>query len=197
MLRFLVILITVLVVVPTLAQAQQRLEDVVYLKNGSIIRGIIVEQIPFKSIKISTLGGSELIYTMDEIVRITKELPIKPKFPTMSEYSFVRMQREKNPGLALGLSFLIVGAGQAYAEEYENAIGHVVIALSCIAAISIYDRDIQDVAIMVGLGNWIWSMVDAPNAVARFNTKLRMQRQLNFNPIIKPDQFSAKLAFRF
>ena len=199
MLRLAVILTTVLVIVPTLAQAQQGLEDVVYLKNGSIIRGIIVEQIPFKSIKISTLGGSELIYTMDEIVRITKEPPIRPKPPMIPEYSPVRVQREKSPGVALGLSFLIVGAGQAYAEEYDDAITHGIIALSCLIVIGMHgDSDIQNAAIVIGLGNWFWSMVDAPTAVERFNTKLRRrQRQLNFNPIIKPGQFGAKLAFRF
>lgn len=197
MLRLTVALLMILVVVPALAQ--QGLEDVVYLKNGSIIRGIIVEQIPFKSIKISTLGGSELIYTMDEIVRITKEPPIKPKPPMISGYGPVRMQREKSPGLALGLSFLLVGAGQAYAGEYENAMGHGIVAISCIAAISITDdSDIQDVALIIGLGNWIWSMVDAPTAVQRFNTKLRRtQRQLSFAPITNPNQFGAKLALQF
>ena len=210
MLRLTVALLMILVVVPALAQ--QGLEDVVYLKNGSIIRGIIVEQIPFKSIKISTLGGSELIYTMDEIVRITKEPPIRPKLPMMSGYNPVKpqspmmsgygpvkMQREKSPGLALGLSFLVVGAGQAYAGEYENAMGHGIVAISCIAAISITDdSDIRDVALIIGLGNWIWSMADAPTAVQRFNTKLRRtQRQLSFVPITNPDQLGAKLALRF
>lgn len=34
--------------------AQTNYEDVVYLKNGSIIHGIIVEQIPNESIKIES-----------------------------------------------------------------------------------------------------------------------------------------------
>lgn len=48
-------------------------QDVVYLKNGSIIRGMIIEQIPNKSIKIQTKDGNVFVYEMDEIEKITKE----------------------------------------------------------------------------------------------------------------------------
>jgi len=58
-------------------------QDVVYLKNGTVIRGIIIEQIPFESIKIETKGGSVFVYTLDEIEKITKE----PKFEQESRVS--------------------------------------------------------------------------------------------------------------
>ena len=48
--------------------------DVVYLKNGSIIKGTIIEQIPNESLKIKTLDGSIFVYEMDEISKISKEL---------------------------------------------------------------------------------------------------------------------------
>jgi len=38
--------------------AQKNMEDVVYLKNESIIRGIIIEQVHNKSIKIQTKDRS-------------------------------------------------------------------------------------------------------------------------------------------
>lgn len=47
--------------------------DVVYLKNGSIIRGLIMEQIPNESLKIQTSDGSLFVYKMEEVVKITKE----------------------------------------------------------------------------------------------------------------------------
>lgn len=47
--------------------------EVVYLKNGSVIRGTIIEQIPNKSIKIQTADGSIFVYPMDEVTKITKE----------------------------------------------------------------------------------------------------------------------------
>lgn len=50
--------------------------EVVYLKNGSIIKGIIVEQVPGESLKIQTADGSLFVFKMDEVLKTTKE-PIK------------------------------------------------------------------------------------------------------------------------
>lgn len=48
-------------------------QDVVYLKNGSIIRGMVIEQIPNESLKIQTADGSIFVYKMEEVQKITKE----------------------------------------------------------------------------------------------------------------------------
>lgn len=48
-------------------------EEVIYLKDGSIIRGTIIEQIPNKSIRIQTKDRNVFSYNMDEIEKITKE----------------------------------------------------------------------------------------------------------------------------
>lgn len=48
--------------------------EVVYLKNGSIIRGMIIEQIPNVSLKIQTRDGNVFVYKMEEVEKITKEL---------------------------------------------------------------------------------------------------------------------------
>ena len=47
----------------------QQMEDVVHLKNGSVIRGMIIEQVPDESLKIQTQDGSLFVYTMDEIAK--------------------------------------------------------------------------------------------------------------------------------
>jgi sRNA-binding regulator protein Hfq len=49
------------------------MEDVVYLKNGSIIRGLIIEQVPNQSIKIQTKDRNVFVFKYDEIEKITKE----------------------------------------------------------------------------------------------------------------------------
>ena len=59
--------------IDALAQNRAQLQDVVYLKNGSIIRGLIMEQIPNKSLKIEMSDGSLLVFQMDEVEKITKE----------------------------------------------------------------------------------------------------------------------------
>lgn len=55
------------------ALAQTNYEDVVYLKNGGVIHGIIIEQIPNKSIKIQTSDRNIFVYPMEEIDKFTKE----------------------------------------------------------------------------------------------------------------------------
>ena len=46
--------------------------EVVYLKNGSIIKGIIIEQIPNEKLKIETKDGNVFVYEFKDIEKITK-----------------------------------------------------------------------------------------------------------------------------
>ncbi len=69
---FLLIIFSV-AALPSFVNAQANYEDVVYLKNGSIIHGTIIEQVPNESIKIKTADGNIFVYKMDEISKLTKE----------------------------------------------------------------------------------------------------------------------------
>jgi hypothetical protein len=66
------LIIAMLVFVAIAAQAQTYV-DVVYLKNGSIIRGIIIEQTPNVSLKIKTGDGNIFVYKMEEVEKLAKE----------------------------------------------------------------------------------------------------------------------------
>ncbi len=89
------------VAMSTVALQAQTLQEVVYLKNGSIIRGIIIEQVPNESLKIETADGSLFVFRMDEVSKITKESPKKAtslksssvSFSTDSEYGWQRAPR--------------------------------------------------------------------------------------------------------
>ena len=50
-----------------------KMEDVVYLRNGSIIRGLIVERVINTSLKIQTKDGSVFVYPINEVEKITIE----------------------------------------------------------------------------------------------------------------------------
>ncbi len=63
--------LVVLLTTSIIAQITQR--DVVYLKNGSVIKGAVLEQIPDKTVKIQTADGSIFVFQMSEVERITKE----------------------------------------------------------------------------------------------------------------------------
>jgi hypothetical protein len=62
-----------LCLITILASAQKNYEDVIYLKNGGKIRGIIFEQIPFKSLSIYTSNGDTIIFRTDDIESLTRE----------------------------------------------------------------------------------------------------------------------------
>ena len=66
------ILLCIFMFVASLASAQT-LEDVIYLKNGSIYRGTIIEQVPGESYKIQITGGTVFFVTVPEVQKITKE----------------------------------------------------------------------------------------------------------------------------
>ncbi len=53
--------------------AQSNWQDVVYCKNGSVIKGVITEQIPNKTVKIQTADGNVFVYDMNDIEKISKE----------------------------------------------------------------------------------------------------------------------------
>ena len=66
-------LIIVILLSVTMMIAQTAYRDVVYLKNGGIVKGTIIETVPERSIKIETADGSVFVYQMSEIEKITKE----------------------------------------------------------------------------------------------------------------------------
>lgn len=51
--------------------------EVIYLKNGSIIRGTILEIVPNTSYKIQTSDGSAFVFEEKDILKIAREFPVK------------------------------------------------------------------------------------------------------------------------
>ncbi len=120
----------------------QPLEDVVYLKDGTIVRGTIIEQIPGESLKIQTQGGSMFFYTLEEIAKIVKEPVLEPEVKAepdpepdvttdetakIAKESVMELRKQirvkkKEPWLAFALSLLMPGTGQFYNEQYKKGI---------------------------------------------------------------------------
>lgn len=67
--KLIILLLSILISTTTLFA--QKLQDVIYLKNGSIIRGTLIEQVP--SVKIKTYDGSIWVFDNNEIDKITSE----------------------------------------------------------------------------------------------------------------------------
>jgi len=73
--RFILIAIVLTALMTTAAFAQE-MTDVVYLKNGSVIRGTILELAPEVSVKIETGDGSVFVFKMGEVEKISREKPV-------------------------------------------------------------------------------------------------------------------------
>ncbi len=82
-----------------LASAQTIRKDVVYLKNGSIIKGTILEMIPNGTLKIETTDGSIFIYKLEEVEKTTKEEGEAPKTnestPPQIIYSYSKKEENR------------------------------------------------------------------------------------------------------
>ena len=68
--RMLVLIVAAMPLVGASAQSQR---ETVYLHNGSVIKGEVIEAVPGESIKVKTADGSIFVYDMADVERIAKE----------------------------------------------------------------------------------------------------------------------------
>lgn len=192
------IALSILIATPILAQ--QAREDVVYLRDGSIIRGIIIRQIENESLTIRTKDGSQFVYPMNDVFQITKE-PL-----TGSSYAAM-----KNRPFALGLSCVLPGLGQFYNEQTGKGavmLGGSIVGLTLMGVGFVESSDPDNVDPEAGNGPFytglilcvsslIWSMVDAYSTAGRINEQNPSRVALNLRPAAGPNAISARFTFRF
>jgi hypothetical protein len=75
------------------ATAQENMEDVIYLKNGNVYRGMLIEQVPNDSYKIQITGGSIFTVTVSEVLKITKEQRWQSPYRTNADGTVVNMDK--------------------------------------------------------------------------------------------------------
>ena len=97
-----IILFLILAIAGIGVAAAQNYQEVVYLKNGSVIRGVIIEQIPNQSVKIQTSDGNIFVYELSQVEKITKEQVMAP---VQQRYTNTYVPRERvvrEPRASLG-----------------------------------------------------------------------------------------------
>ena len=186
MLRFMLIVCLILFVATVQAFAQQPKEDVVHLKNGSVVHGTITELIPGKlQLKIQTRDKNLFVYKMEEIAKIS--------IGQKGDLNYQSYQK-RDPWIAFGLSFILPGGGQVYNKHYGK--GAVLFTATIIGAIvlskngggdliggtkedyeAIYD-DLVDfgpddgpfvLGAVLGIGGYLYSVIDAPKSANKIN----------------------------
>jgi len=68
-----VLFTSIFFLIPFFSLGQEKQKDVIYLINGSIIKGMIIELIPNQTVKIKTADGSLFVFKMEEVEKILKE----------------------------------------------------------------------------------------------------------------------------
>ena len=185
----LMVLVTLLLGVSSVF-AQQSSQDVVYLKNGSVIRGVITEQVPNTSVKIRTTDGNQFVYAIADVSKMTKEAPLHPAV----------QPKTKSTWGAFGLSFLFPGLGQYYNGGKSNVIKGLIQSGTFVSGIVMaYSNDTTPMSYCFGSscttlnvpytsnknyagvgmmsGAWLWSVIDAPISASGINSRARAQSQ--------------------
>lgn len=175
-----IILLSISILVLSYVSAfSQALEDVIYLKNGGIMRGTIIEQVPNQSLKLQTHDKNVFVYKFDEVEKITKEA-VQSTANHDDSYLY--------PGLSLALSFVVPGAGQFYNGQYsKSAIIFVSSGLMFGLAMSFDNAEGQSHGqlkeFLFGYSCiWVYSMIDAPVCAIKINNKNRLSYR--FSPTV-------------
>jgi len=157
------------VVTPS-ASGQGPLQDVVYLEDGSVIRGTIIEQVPGESLRIRTWDGSVFFYRMEDVARITRE-------------PAVEAPARKNPGTALIFAvgpgiFGLHGMGQWYNNEIGKGflfLGAGIVGGGLVLSDGPAEESDSElnrratIGAIIWLGSLTWSSIDAYRSAQRIN----------------------------
>ncbi|HOT15038.1 MAG TPA: hypothetical protein PK252_09785 [Bacteroidales bacterium] len=111
-----IFLISAILLLTSINMLAQQYIDVVYLKNGSVIRGVIMEQVPNQSIKIQTADKSIFVYNMDEVDKILKE---EAKTNSSSKSSPISSQGRESYSISIEAGLLLTGPGKINVGGYE------------------------------------------------------------------------------
>ncbi|MFC1539220.1 hypothetical protein ACFL6H_07340 [Candidatus Latescibacterota bacterium] len=169
--------------------------DVVYLKNGSIIRGKIIENVINKNLKIELQDGSVMVFEYDDIEKTAVvEAPSTQR---------VTGNQLKSPGGALALSLVppiilpIQGLGQFYNGEAGKGAAFLVTGIISAGMLfygiaeetTYYDSGYYSyeetqqqssgaagLGAIIYLGSWIWSSIDAYSSAKKINLANNYQK---------------------
>jgi hypothetical protein len=108
-------------IITTVSFGQSNYQDVVYLKNGSIIRGVIIEQVPNKSIKIETADRNVFVYQMEEKADFNSNSDRRKGFIGLSLGASIPVGdfADKSDGLAkTGIQLNLINFGYLFSENF-------------------------------------------------------------------------------
>lgn len=200
-------------VVPSQVSAQ--LVDVIYLKDGRVVRGKILEKSD-GLVSVQMEDGRVDHFFMDQVTKIEEQSRSNQGQSRMGgEQS--RMRGKKNVYGAMALSFFIIGSGQIYNGQPLKGVGQLGLAVAGYSLMRsgsgdyYYGRSGGDTAkLATGLviwgGTWIWSIADAGMTASRINKENQYGHLIELgddrfafgvDPVVQPNRLGTMLTFHF
>ena len=201
--------------------------DHIHLKNGDIIKGVIIENVINDYIKVELQGGSILTFRYSEIEKIAKETDQErgdKKSTTSNSSQFNTQQmmmyqaQKKSEGTAMIFSFILPSAGHAYAGNWGKGIGFAGAEAGLILAALIlgieencypdgwgyedcyYETNMFFIAGYAGaIATRFYEIFDAGREVKKYNHQLLMQYGINpgFSMNVVPQKRGASLMLAY
>ena len=216
---FICLICLITFIVPSQVSAQ----DVIYLKDGRVVRGIILEQSD-GLVSVQMQDGQVAHFFMDQITKIEGHSRGNQGQPPRGGEQ-PRIRGKKNVYGAMALSFFIIGSGQIYNGQPLKGVGQMGLAITGYGLIlSGLGDDYDDyydfgggggssgstARVAVGLvlwsGTWIWSIVDAGITANRINRENEYGHLIELgddrvtfgvDPVVQPNKLGTMLTFHF
>jgi hypothetical protein len=132
--KTLLLAVVAFVLLPVFSMLAQERTDIIHLKNGDVLRGIIIENIPNDRVKIELPGGSVLTVKYADILKFTKEKPSTDlqehqqpqQLESSGQMDFQQIMayenEKKTSSIAVGLSIFLPSSGHAYADNWARGL---------------------------------------------------------------------------
>jgi hypothetical protein len=193
--------------------AQERI-DVVHLKNGDVLKGVIIENVPNDYVRIELQGGSIFTVKYADILKFTKEnvsspASTQPQTSTMTGRTEELIQKlryyeqeKKNPAVAAYLSLLLTSTGHAYAGNWGRGLLFTVLRVGGYYLLFTElssRRETSSVGLLAYLVGTVVEALDAAWEVDRYNEKLfdRIMNNRTFGVSIVPHGNGAQLQISY
>jgi len=185
--------------------------DTVYLKNGSVIMGEIVEHTPDVSYKLRTSDGSVFVFEMAEVLKVEFGPAVAPVRPSVD---LMDIPGRKSPWGAVVGAWFVPTLGHAYAGNWGRGapflVGEVVaVTLIVNGANDTYwtwgGEELTDAGatkVLAGAGllivTRVWEYIDAYHTAEDYNRRLEkryLERRLGLS--LRADDKTPRFAFTY
>jgi hypothetical protein len=201
-----------------LTSAAGELIDILHLKNGDIVKGEIINDVPGEHLKIKLQNGEILGYMYSEIKQIDRDVPtgrdsemerkLAEEEKLRKEYQF--KYEQKSPCLASLFAYLIPSAGHYYARNWSRgllfAAGRIGCAAYALSEVDFSNND-QDYSngFYIAAGGaaffMIMEIIDANWEAKRYNNRLYEtifgNPKLGLRPAPVKDGIGLTLSYQF